>query len=98
MLLKGAPGAPDLDALLARWQPELRALAEMPGGRDALTLMTEYSLRVSNTPHARIGQAFREVLGPEGEEIVMTTGQQLEARGHEKGKKGKIEGKIEQPY
>ena len=92
VLLKGAPGANDLDALLGRWKSELRALAEMPGGRDALTLMTEYSLRVSQTPREQVGRAFREVLGPEGEEIVMTTGQQLEALGR---KQGKLEGKIE---
>lgn len=96
LLFKHAPRAVDLAARMSGWLDELRAVAALPGGRDALAVMVEYSLRVSEARPEEISEVLAEAIGDEGEEMGMTTGQMLEARGRAEGRvEGKAAGRIE---
>lgn len=86
LLFKHAPHATDLAARMAGWLDDLRAAAALPGGHDALSVMVEYSLRVSEARPEEINEVLVEALGDKGEEMGMTTGQLLEARGRAEGK------------
>lgn len=84
-LLKHAPGAQDLEARMRGWVDDLAEADSLPGGRDALAAMAEYCVRVSRTPREAIADVFGEAIGSEGEDLVITTGQMLEAKGFERG-------------
>ncbi|MCB9550912.1 MAG: Rpn family recombination-promoting nuclease/putative transposase [Myxococcales bacterium] len=86
LLFKHAPRARDIAERMAGWIDELRAVADAPGGGDALATMVEYTLRVSETRAATLGEVLGEALGDDGEEVVMTTGKMLELQGWKKGR------------
>ena len=94
-LLKHAPGAEDLEARMRSWVDDLAEVDSLPGGRDALAAMAEYCVRVSRTPREAIADVFGAAIGSEGEELVITTGQMLEAKGKAEGRvEGRIEGRA----
>lgn len=83
LFLKKVPGDRDIVTWMHRWLAELQAVAASSHAEELAVLLT-YAVIVSSTPHEAI-QEFAARLGPDAEEIVMTTGQDLIARGRAEG-------------
>jgi hypothetical protein len=75
-LLQTAPGNPQITVELQRWDAQLRAVLDQPGGGEAFTAMLTYIELVSETPAGEL-RDLAASLGPDAEEAYVTTAQML---------------------
>ncbi|MFT4085833.1 MAG: Rpn family recombination-promoting nuclease/putative transposase [Gordonia sp. (in: high G+C Gram-positive bacteria)] len=80
--LSKAPGDDDATRWLIDWLADFQVLES---DHDLMTALLTYYQRVSGTPRERLRE-FAATIGPEAEEIAMTTAEQLEAIGEARGK------------
>jgi hypothetical protein len=91
LALKTAPGNPRITALLWRWEDQLRAVLDQPGGGEAFLAILTYIQHVSETPGGELHDLAAS-LGPDAEEAYVTTAEMLRAEGEAQGKaQGKAE-------
>lgn len=83
VFLKRAPDDPDALRWLPDWLDELKALASDSRGQPLPELL-QYLVVSSNTPRAALHE-FATRIGPQAEEVIVTTGQQLIAEGRAEG-------------
>lgn len=94
VVLGKAPGDDDVTRWLPEWADDFRVLGADPAGQP-LAEVLKYLVVVSNTPVDRL-QQFAADYGPEAEEAVVTTGQQLIAEGEARGRaEGVALGRVE---
>lgn len=96
VLLRAAPGNPDLVQMLLEQIPILRAAIQV-GGKRLLEAVLTYIYAVNA---GRIGERdlhpVYEKLGPEAKEIAVTIAEQLKAEGRVEGRaEGRAEGRVE---
>jgi predicted transposase/invertase (TIGR01784 family) len=95
LALKTAPGNPQITALLWRWEDQLRAVLDQPGGGEAFLAILTYIQHVSETPGGELHDLAAS-LGPDAEEAYVTTAEMLRAEGEARGEaRGKARGKAE---
>jgi hypothetical protein len=95
LALKTAPGNPQITALLRRWEGQLRAVLDQPGGGEAFLAILTYIQHVSETPGGELHDLAAS-LGPDAEEAYVTTAEMLRAEGEARGEaRGKALGKAE---
>ena len=80
LLLKTARGNPRITADLRRWAGQLRAVLDQPGGGEAFTAMLTY-IEVVGEARAEELRDLAASLGPDAEEVYMTTAEMLRAEG-----------------
>ncbi|MFC4375611.1 Rpn family recombination-promoting nuclease/putative transposase [Nocardia halotolerans] len=79
-VLKVAPGRRDAGTRLLPLVEDVAAMFDGPNGRGDLQAMVEYIITVSDTDPTGFDSLF-DRLGPQAQEVVMTTAEKLEARG-----------------
>ncbi|MFD4432852.1 Rpn family recombination-promoting nuclease/putative transposase [Nocardia sp. NPDC058497] len=85
VLLKAAPTHKKLDTVMSQLEPQLKAVADQPGGAGVLYLVMAYALAVGDTCVADL-QPLAERLGPRGKEALMTGADRLRAEGRVEGR------------
>lgn len=94
-VLKAAEGHPHLADDLRRWDDQVHAMLDLPGGKMMLQALVEYIGKVAETSDDELHDWFAH-LGPDAEEVYMTTAKMLEAKGHAVGHaEGRVEGQAE---
>ena len=80
VLMREAPGSEQLAQMLEDWRTDLQAVR-----KSDLAVLWTYALIVSNTPEPELTE-FLAQLGPEAEEVAMTTADVLRAEGEARGR------------
>jgi predicted transposase YdaD len=94
VLLQRCRDVQDPGAILRPWQQTLQAVLTAPHGREALQLVARYTAEVSDAEPELVYRFFIE-LGPDAEEIFMTTADRLREQGRNLGlAEGRAEGKA----
>jgi predicted transposase YdaD len=83
-LLKYAPGSSRVTDVLWPLDGDLRAVLDQPGGNEVFIGCLTYILTVSETPETEL-RRLAAALGPDAEEVYVTTAEKLEARGEARG-------------
>lgn len=91
LLLKTAPGNPQLAKELAPWADEFRMILKGPGGVEDIVALVQYIETVGEAPADDLHDLFTQ-LGPEAEEAYVTTAEMLRAEGEARGR---TEGRTE---
>ncbi|MGH8964171.1 MAG: Rpn family recombination-promoting nuclease/putative transposase, partial [Actinomycetes bacterium] len=84
-VLQSAPRSADVAEELEQVLDTLHAVLRSPGGTEALRAMLTYIHGVSETPSERLRQVMAR-LGPEAEEVYVTTADTLRAEGRAEGR------------
>lgn len=84
LLLKTAPGNPQLPSELRPWAAQLRAALDQPGGGEAFIALLTYIELVSEAPASELHDLAAS-LGPDAEEAYMTTAEMLRTEGRAEG-------------
>ena len=88
-------GLPDVTPGLAPWVSTIRELLRGVDGRDVLVAVVTYLWETSDTPE-RTMQQFVATVGPEVEEVTMSTAEKLRAEGRVQGQaEGRAQGQAE---
>jgi hypothetical protein len=80
LLLKTAPGNPQVPAELRPWAAQLRAVLDQPGGTEAFIAILTYIELVSEAPASEL-RDLAASLGPDAEEAYVTTAEMLRTEG-----------------
>jgi Uncharacterized conserved protein len=94
LLLKIAPGNPDLAQHLQKWIDDLHAIVNHPSGTGQFAALLRYIQTVSETPPDEL-RTLVTMLGPDAEEAYMTTAEMLRAEGRAEGEaRGEARGRA----
>jgi hypothetical protein len=85
LLLKTAPGNPQVPAELRPWAAQLRAVLDQPGGTEAFIAILTYIELVSEAPASEL-RDLAASLGPDAEEAYVTTAEMLRTEGRTEGR------------
>jgi hypothetical protein len=85
LLLKTAPGNPQVPAELRPWAAQLRAVLDQPGGTEAFIAILTYIELVSEAPASEL-RDLAASLGPDAEEAYVTTAEMLRTEGRAEGR------------
>lgn len=80
VLLKVAPGNPQVTEDLKEYDAEVREVVNGRGGQEAFKVWVSYIVGVSNTPESEL-RPWAASFGPDAEETYVTTADMLKARG-----------------
>lgn len=95
LVMRAAPRHKDVAADLERCLDTLRETVHSPDGTEILQALLTYIGAVTETPPQRLRQVMARV-GPEAEEIYVTTADMLRAEGKVEGRaEGKVEGRAD---
>jgi predicted transposase/invertase (TIGR01784 family) len=85
LLLKTAPGNPQVPVELRPWAAQLRAILDQPGGTEAFIAILTYIELVSEAPASEL-RDLAASLGPDAEEAYVTTAEMLRTEGRTEGR------------
>jgi Putative transposase, YhgA-like len=85
LLLKTAPGNPQVPAELRPWAAQLRAVLDQPGGTEAFIAILTYIELVSEASPSEL-RDLAASLGPDAEEAYVTTAEMLRTEGLTEGR------------